>query len=236
MKPLVLSLFPGIGLLDMAFEEEGFCVVRGPDLIWGGDVRAFHPPRGKFEGIIGGPPCQSWSGLGAVNKARWGDDAVMPDMIPEFVRCVEEARPSWFLMENVKGAPIPAPLDYAVQHRLCDNRWVGGEQQRLRRFSFGLLNDGEDALLPSFHIEGVALEPADRIGAVISTGQNGKGGPRASIDHMAVAQGIDPRRFDNSPFSITELRRAIANGVPLPMGRAVARAIKAELTTMERAA
>lgn len=39
MSPqLVLSLFPGIGLLDMAFEEEGFCVVRGPDLLWGGDV------------------------------------------------------------------------------------------------------------------------------------------------------------------------------------------------------
>ena len=33
---LVLSLFPGIGLLDMAFEAEGFCVVRGPDLLWGG--------------------------------------------------------------------------------------------------------------------------------------------------------------------------------------------------------
>jgi DNA (cytosine-5)-methyltransferase 1 len=32
MSGLVLSLFPGIGLLDMAFEEEGFCVVRGPDL------------------------------------------------------------------------------------------------------------------------------------------------------------------------------------------------------------
>jgi len=28
---LVLSLFPGIGLLDRAFEEEGFCIVRGPD-------------------------------------------------------------------------------------------------------------------------------------------------------------------------------------------------------------
>ncbi len=27
---LVLSLFPGIGLLDMAFEAEGFCVVRAP--------------------------------------------------------------------------------------------------------------------------------------------------------------------------------------------------------------
>jgi hypothetical protein len=30
MRQTVLSLFPGIGLLDMAFEEEGFCVVRGP--------------------------------------------------------------------------------------------------------------------------------------------------------------------------------------------------------------
>lgn len=33
---LVLSLFPGIGLLDMAFEEEGFCVVpwSGPAVGW----------------------------------------------------------------------------------------------------------------------------------------------------------------------------------------------------------
>jgi site-specific DNA-cytosine methylase len=45
---LVLSLFPGIGLLDRAFEEEGFCVVRGPDLLWGGDIKTFHPPAGKF--------------------------------------------------------------------------------------------------------------------------------------------------------------------------------------------
>lgn len=33
---LILSLFPGIGLLDRAFEECGFCVVRGPDILWGG--------------------------------------------------------------------------------------------------------------------------------------------------------------------------------------------------------
>jgi hypothetical protein len=38
-SPLVLSLFSGIGLLDYAFELEGFTVVRGPDLLWGGDVR-----------------------------------------------------------------------------------------------------------------------------------------------------------------------------------------------------
>ena len=48
--------FAGIGLLDMAFEEAGFVVVRGPDLLWGGDVKRFHPPAGKFDGVIGGPP------------------------------------------------------------------------------------------------------------------------------------------------------------------------------------
>lgn len=51
---LVLSLFPGIGMLDVAFELEGNVVVRGPDPIWGGDIRRFHPPKGKFDGIIGG--------------------------------------------------------------------------------------------------------------------------------------------------------------------------------------
>jgi len=56
-QQLVLSLFPGIGLLDSAFEEVGFCVVRGPDLLWGGDIVRFHPPAGRFDGVIGGPPC-----------------------------------------------------------------------------------------------------------------------------------------------------------------------------------
>ena len=223
MNGLVLSLFPGIGLLDAAFEEEGFCVVRGPDLLWGGDVRNFNPPAGRFEGVIGGPPCQRFSGLGNVNLARWGDDAVMPDMIPEFVRVVEEARPEWFLMENVPAAPVPQPGGYDVSDRICNNRWCGGEQSRVRRFSFGARVG--DAFQP-FHIEGEALEPAGHVGAVISTGQNGKGGSRASIDQMARAQGIDPARFEHTPFTTTELRRAIANGVPLPMGRAVARAVK----------
>jgi len=59
----VLSLFSGIGLLDQAFEESGFMVVRGPDLLWGDDIRDFHPQPGHFGGIIGGPPCQAFSRL-----------------------------------------------------------------------------------------------------------------------------------------------------------------------------
>jgi Site-specific DNA methylase len=57
---LVLSLFPGIGLLDRGFEDSGFAVVRGPDLIFGGDIRKFKIMPGKFDGIIGGPPCQDF--------------------------------------------------------------------------------------------------------------------------------------------------------------------------------
>lgn len=228
MSGLVLSLFPGIGLLDMAFEQEGFCVVRGPDLLWGGDIRRFHPPAGRFDGIIGGPPCQRFSGLGNVNMARWGEDSVMPDMIPDFSRCVLEALPAWFLMENVPAAPPPVVPGFQYVQRICDNRWCGGEQRRRRRFTFGMRGD------PSgFHIQGEALEQFEELPTVVSTGQaDWKGSAqrhRASIAYMAEAQGIDPERFDNSPFSVTELRRAIANGVPLPMGIAVAKAVKAAL-------
>lgn len=226
MSGLVLSLFPGIGLLDQAFEEEGFCVVRGPDLLWGGDIRSFRPPAGRFDGVIGGPPCQRFSGLGNVNIARWGDDAVMPNMIPEFERIIVDALPDWFLMENVPGAPVPVVPPFEVTSRVCDNHWCGGEQRRIRRFSFGHVQRYRAS---AFHIQGEALDPIDELPTVISTGQHGAGGSRASIATMASAQGIDPARFANSPFTTTELRRAIANGVPLPMGRAVARAVKRAL-------
>lgn len=215
---LVLSLFPGIGLLDQAFEEAGFCVVRGPDLLWGGDIRRFQPPAGRFDGVIGGPPCQRFSGLGNVNMARWGEDSVMPDMIPDFARCVLQARPEWFLMENVPQAPAPQMAGYYhVVERIVDNRWCGGEQRRRRKFSFGY--DGYNSersrnAVQAFHVAGEVFEPLEERPTVVSTGQaDWKGSAernRASIAYMAEAQGIDPARFDHSPFTVTELRRAIA--------------------------
>jgi hypothetical protein len=72
---LVLSLFPGIGLLDMAFEEEGFCVVRGPDPLWGGDVRLFHAPAGRSTGSSAGrrasrsASSSTWSGRTATSRS-----------------------------------------------------------------------------------------------------------------------------------------------------------------------
>ena len=98
--PLVLSLFPGIGILDRAFEEHGFCVVRGPDLLWG-DIKQFHPPAGRFDGVIGGSPCQCFSRLAHI--VRHNGYAVGENLIPEFERVVREAQPTWFVMENVVG-------------------------------------------------------------------------------------------------------------------------------------
>ena len=94
---LVLSLFPGIGLLDRAFEEEGFCIVRGPDVLWGGDIRRFHPPAGRFNGIIGGPPCQAFSRLAHMVRHN-GYEPKFGNLIPEYERCVDEGQPDWLLM------------------------------------------------------------------------------------------------------------------------------------------
>jgi DNA (cytosine-5)-methyltransferase 1 len=135
-QPLVLSVFPGIGLLDMAFEEEGFCVVRGPDVIWGGDVRRFHPPPGRFAGVIGGPPCQPFSQLVHMVRAN-GFEPKHKNLISEFERIVSEAQPDWFLMEEVKAAPLPDVPHYKLHSQVVNARHVGSPQNRERRISFG---------------------------------------------------------------------------------------------------
>jgi site-specific DNA-cytosine methylase len=137
---LVLSLFSGVGALDEGFRESGWCVVSAGDVAWSSlyDVRSFHPPAGVFDGVIGGDPCQSHSALANLVRAK-GLEPSFPDMTPEFVRVVEEARPAWFLRENVPKAPDVKPAGYDVRTFLLDN-WasLGEEQSRRRRFWFGV--------------------------------------------------------------------------------------------------
>ena len=131
---LVLSIYPGIDLLGRAFEAEGYTVVRGPDPLWGGDIRAFKPPAGVFGGVIGGPPCQQWTRLMFLNKdAGKGMDWV----VSEFARVVEEAQPVWFLMEEVPYAPMPLAQGYHDYDVVLRDYDVGGVQPRERRFTFG---------------------------------------------------------------------------------------------------
>ncbi len=236
--PLVLSLFPGIGLLDLAFEEEGFVVVRGPDLLWGGDIRRFHPPAGRFEGVIGGPPCQVFSPLRLF--VQHNGHAVAENLIPEFERVVAEASPAWFLMENVPAAPEPVVTGYEVQTTTIVDAWVGGETRRRRTFAFG---SGRPMI---FWVETLALHRVDPEPPVIASGGSPDGVKRtrraietrkgkaamgykteAYLRKAKAGQGLPPDFLDKAPFTVAGKIHAIGNGVPLAMGRAVARAVKA---------
>lgn len=237
---LVLSLFPGIGLLDMAFEEEGFCVVRGPDLLWGGDIKRFNPPAGRFNGVIGGPPCKAHSPLANVVRAVHGPESVAEDLIPEFERVVAAVSPEWFVMENVERAPMPDIPGYIVRDEIVNARWLGMEQNRERRFSFGS-RDGRRLRIATEALEPATFEPAVTTNsggrrAVIKFDANGRvRGKQGSADHhrlrgrsierMCELQGL-PRDFlAHAPFTKQGKEIVVGNGVPIAMGRAIARAV-----------
>lgn len=256
MSPqLVLSLFPGIGLLDMAFEEEGFCVARGPDVLWGGDIRRFHPPAGRFDGVIGGPPCQPFSRL---TKMAGSNDtrgqSRHEDMIPEFVRVVDEARPAWFFMENVPQAHGPEIDSYIVTSILFNNRWLGEEQNRIRKFWFGIDDDPYrskwvacpccDSFWCSLHrlhaheCECFPVGEHVKLLPDIPVFESQAWAPAAPAGHAggkirymgwqerARLQGVDPERFREHPFTAVAMQAMIGNGVPLAMGRAMAKAVR----------
>lgn len=295
MSQLVLSLFPGIGLLDMAFELEGFTVVRGPDVLWGGDIRRFHPPRGKFDGIIGGPPCQTFSSLAHLVRAN-GHEPKFGNLIPEYERRVSEAAPDWFLMENVPQAPELKIDGYNVHSFLLDNSMLAGEdgygqeQRRVRRFSFGVRyqwtnrdgtpNREAPNLMRWIDLAVFLLPDADRtvsaeqkqrtrrqavlsnpsavpvkiggsgkvkrtVKRAVSAGAGGLGPGRPEHTEAHTKQGryrlADALRLqglpedflEHAPFTAEGKLKAIANGVPVMMGRAIARAILAAIQNSE---
>jgi DNA (cytosine-5)-methyltransferase 1 len=255
---LLLSLFPGIGLLDRAFEEEGFVVVRGPDVLWGGDIRKFHPPAGKFDGVIGGPPCQMFSSLARLVEAN-GHKTRFGNLIPEYERCVKEALPAWFVMENVEAAPAPNVEGYGIHSFIIDNSLLAGddgfghEQRRLRKFTFGIRGGEAPNLMRWIDLATFVLpDPArtltqypvnnskaakTRSVCATSTGgqprpANGARAGRYRLDDAIRLQGLPADFLIDAPFTAEGKLKAVANGVPLTMGKAIARAVKeATITT-----
>lgn len=255
---LVLSLFPGIGLLDMAFEQEGFCVVRGPDVLWGGDIRRFHPPAGKFDGVIGGPPCQCFSRLAHMVRQN-GYEPKFGNLIPEFERCVTEAYPQWFVMENVPDAPVPFvhgggyPANgypggttimesaWSIHTFTLNNRRLGETQNRVRRWSFGNKWTFRPLMINTVALEKLEFEYAacGGHGTSISGGLDRRRKKQCrlynqgfhniksngSFRELCRKQGL-PSDFDLPSFTVAAKCKAVGNGVPLAMGRAIARAVK----------
>jgi DNA (cytosine-5)-methyltransferase 1 len=249
MADLVLSLFPGLGLLDKAFELEGYCVVRGPDVLWGGDVRSFKPPTGKFDGIIGGPPCQAFSKLVHIVRAN-GYEPKFGNLIPEFERVVSEAKPRWFIMENVPDAPTPIVEGYDVYSLMLNNRQCMAEdgeaakQNRVRRISWGWRGTDRPPLCIDICLwENQQYEYAATGGSSgreipLKLGGTGKvkksagkslqfnSKTKSAVEELLRKQGLPEGFIEHSPFTVTALCKMLGNGVPLPMGRAIARAVK----------
>jgi DNA (cytosine-5)-methyltransferase 1 len=211
---LVLSLFPGAGLLDLGFEQAGFCVVRGPDTLFGQRIEDFHAPANHVVGVIGGPPCQDFSR--ARRRPPTGHGL---RMLSEFRRVVTEAQPDWWLLENVPQVPDVHISGYAVQRFNLFAWEFGCRQSRNRSFQFGS-RDGVPLVIhrrTQSHFGRLAP-------AVLAKDR------RSNFADLCELQGL-PRCFDLPGSSRSAKYRAVGNGVPVPMARAVAEAIRARCVT-----
>ena len=112
----IVSLFSGAGGLDKGFESSGFKTIWAneydkniwetyeknfPDTVL--DRRSIRDvPSNKIpdcDGIIGGPPCQSWSEAGSLR----GIKDQRGQLFFEFIRVLRDKKPKFFLAENVSG-------------------------------------------------------------------------------------------------------------------------------------
>lgn len=168
------------------------------------------------------------------------------NLIPEFERCIREAAPEWFVMENVVKAPPPAVPGYHVRDAVVRDHWCGGHTMRKRRFSFGSAGDPQ-----GWQVETLALHLPDPEVAITSCARKGhvwapdveggryvlNRGPRLPIGEMARRQGLPEGFFGKDcPFTTEAQRKMLGNGVPLAMGRAVAAAVLRAIRRESRAA
>ncbi len=120
----VISLFAGAGGLDLGFTWAGFDVIWANEFdktIWETyeenhdgilnrkDIRKLQIseiPK-DIDGIIGGPPCQSWSLAG---KMRGSNDE-RGKLFFEYLRILKATKPKFFVVENVKGIVSKAHIE-----------------------------------------------------------------------------------------------------------------------------
>ena len=163
----LVSLFSGAGGLDLGFEAGGFETVYANEFdraIWSTyranfpnahldtrsitDISASDLPQ--VDGLIGGPPCQSWSEAGS----HRGIADQRGQLFYEYIRILRCVRPRFFLAENVSGILSrrhrPAfdsildrlrSLGYTVHCKMLRASDFGVPQDRDRVFVVGFRRD-----------------------------------------------------------------------------------------------
>lgn len=168
----LISLFSGCGGLDLGFERAGFEIPVANEFdssIWEtfkinhpkthlieGDVRQITKKdiakyiKGEVDGIIGGPPCQSWSEAGALKGIK---DA-RGQLFFDYIRILKDFKPKFFLAENVSGMLADRHSDavknildlfeeagYTVSFTLVNAKDYGVAEERKRVFYIGFRKD-----------------------------------------------------------------------------------------------
>lgn len=163
----IVSFFAGAGGLDLGFEQSGFNVVWANEYdkeIWATyeknhkntelDRRSIINIKEEevpdCDGIIGGPPCQSWSEAGALR----GINDKRGQLFFDFIRILEAKQPKFFLAENVSGMLLPRHKDalknikemfknagYELSFQLLNASDYNVPQDRKRVFFIGIRKD-----------------------------------------------------------------------------------------------
>lgn len=164
----LLSLFSGCGGLDLGFERAGFNIVVANEYdptIWDtyktnhpktklieGDIRKIQEVDfpNDIDGIIGGPPCQSWSEAGSLR----GIEDARGKLFYDYIRILKNKQPKFFLAENVSGMlanrhseavkniiSMFQDCEYNVSVTLVNAKDYGVAQERKRVFYIGFRTD-----------------------------------------------------------------------------------------------
>lgn len=165
----IATFFAGAGGLDLGFSQAGFkCIWANENdkEIWQtyeknhpntfldrrsiSDIKSNEIP--DCDGIIGGPPCQSWSEAGAMR----GINDKRGQLFFDFIRILADKQPLFFLAENVSGMLLPIhrkaleniksmfrECGYNLSFQLLNASDFGVPQDRKRVFFIGYRNDLE---------------------------------------------------------------------------------------------